>query len=247
MNSAGARVEEICAAREAELEQLHRAQSETLELELSWLPKPRIKYTKQFLELEKTKAGCVNHMDAVAAFCRVYPKNVPITVVRYPDERRVLFCRLAMLYDPRIPCSFESLFYVSRYFDARLTLFTATGCSTPGLPSAGLLRLPPSCVERQNEKPRPTPPVPRCSHRPQVSGQTAASGRGSLPRRVQRAGESLDGGAGLKVVIRKGKTQRRCCQESLYGRSRATIVPPATEKAAHATWPVFQAIGAPRL
>ncbi|CAM9213846.1 unnamed protein product, partial [Scytosiphon promiscuus] len=57
MHSAGARVEEICAAREAELEHLHLAQSETLELELSWLPKPRIKYTKRFLELEKTKAG----------------------------------------------------------------------------------------------------------------------------------------------------------------------------------------------
>lgn len=57
LHSAGARVEEICAAREAELDQLHRAQRETLELELSWLPKPRIKYTNRFLELQKTKAG----------------------------------------------------------------------------------------------------------------------------------------------------------------------------------------------
>ncbi|CAB1107083.1 unnamed protein product [Ectocarpus sp. CCAP 1310/34] len=57
MNSAGARVEEVCTMREEELEQLHRAQKETLELELSWLPKPRIKYTKRFLELQKTKAG----------------------------------------------------------------------------------------------------------------------------------------------------------------------------------------------
>eukprot|EP00903_Cladosiphon_okamuranus_P010376 g9815.t2 len=59
IHSAGARVEEICAAREAELEQLHRAQRETLELELSWLPQPRIKYTNRFLELQKTKAGLV--------------------------------------------------------------------------------------------------------------------------------------------------------------------------------------------
>lgn len=57
MSSAGVRVEEVCAMREVELEQLHRAQKETLELELSWLPKPRIKYTKRFLELQKTKAG----------------------------------------------------------------------------------------------------------------------------------------------------------------------------------------------
>ncbi|CAN0172306.1 unnamed protein product [Ectocarpus sp. 12 AP-2014] len=59
MNSAGARVEEVCTMREEELEQLHRAQKDTLELELSWLPKPRIKYTKRFLELQKTKAGLV--------------------------------------------------------------------------------------------------------------------------------------------------------------------------------------------
>ncbi|CAM9457574.1 unnamed protein product, partial [Hapterophycus canaliculatus] len=59
MRSAGARVQETCAAREAELEQLHLAQSEMLELELSWLPKPRMKYTRRFLELEKTKAGLV--------------------------------------------------------------------------------------------------------------------------------------------------------------------------------------------
>lgn len=65
MHSADARVQEICAAREAELEQLHRAQSETLELELSWLPKPRIKYTKRFLELEKTKAGYGMHTSAI--------------------------------------------------------------------------------------------------------------------------------------------------------------------------------------
>lgn len=57
MSGAGEQVEEICALREAELEQLHRAQTDTLELELSWLPKPRIKYTNRFLELQKTKAG----------------------------------------------------------------------------------------------------------------------------------------------------------------------------------------------
>lgn len=57
MRSAGAAVEEACAAREAELDELHRAQTETLELEISWLPKPRIKYTNRFLELQKTKAG----------------------------------------------------------------------------------------------------------------------------------------------------------------------------------------------
>lgn len=57
MHSVGARVEEVCAAREAELEQLQSAQRETLELELSWLPKPRIKYTNRFLELQKTQAG----------------------------------------------------------------------------------------------------------------------------------------------------------------------------------------------
>lgn len=57
MRSAGAAIEEACAVREAELEELHRAQTETLELELSWLPKPRIKYTNRFLELQKTKAG----------------------------------------------------------------------------------------------------------------------------------------------------------------------------------------------
>ena len=57
MDSAGAKVESICAVREAELEKLHRAQKETLELELSWLPKPRIKYSNRYLELQKTKAG----------------------------------------------------------------------------------------------------------------------------------------------------------------------------------------------
>lgn len=57
MRSAGAAVEEACAVRQAELDELHRAQTETLELELSWLPKPRIKYTNRFLELQKTKAG----------------------------------------------------------------------------------------------------------------------------------------------------------------------------------------------
>lgn len=59
MHSAGRRVEKMCALREAELEQLHRAQRDTLELEISWLPKPRIKYTNRFLELQKTKAGYV--------------------------------------------------------------------------------------------------------------------------------------------------------------------------------------------
>lgn len=59
MYSAGRRVEEMCALREAELEQLHRAQRDTLELEISWLPKPRIKYTNRYLELQKTKAGYV--------------------------------------------------------------------------------------------------------------------------------------------------------------------------------------------
>ena len=57
MDSAVTQVQKVCAVREAELEQLHRAQTETLELELSWLPKPRIKYTNRYLELQKTKAG----------------------------------------------------------------------------------------------------------------------------------------------------------------------------------------------
>lgn len=57
MDSAGAQVQKVCAVREAELEQLHRTQRETLELELSWLPKPRIKYTNRYLELQKTKDG----------------------------------------------------------------------------------------------------------------------------------------------------------------------------------------------
>lgn len=57
MDSAVTQVQKVCAVREAELEQLHRAQRETLELELSWLPKPRIKYTNRYLELQKTKAG----------------------------------------------------------------------------------------------------------------------------------------------------------------------------------------------
>lgn len=57
MHSARRRVEEVCASREDELEQQHRAQREMLELELSWLPKPRIKYTNRYLELQKTKDG----------------------------------------------------------------------------------------------------------------------------------------------------------------------------------------------
>ncbi|CAM9559957.1 unnamed protein product, partial [Laminaria digitata] len=57
MDSAVTQVEKACAVRQAELEQLHRAQMETLELELSWLPKPRIKYTNRYLELQKTKDG----------------------------------------------------------------------------------------------------------------------------------------------------------------------------------------------
>lgn len=57
MHSEEQRVEEVCALREAELEQLHQAQRETLELELSWLPEPRIKYTKRCLELQKAKTG----------------------------------------------------------------------------------------------------------------------------------------------------------------------------------------------
>lgn len=55
--SAAQQVEKVCAMRETELEQLHFAQRETLELELTWLPKPRIKYTNRYLELQKTKAG----------------------------------------------------------------------------------------------------------------------------------------------------------------------------------------------
>lgn len=58
MNLARQEVDEVCSLRSAELEQLHRTQRETLELELSWLPKPRIKYTNHYLELQKTKDGC---------------------------------------------------------------------------------------------------------------------------------------------------------------------------------------------
>lgn len=58
LDEAARRVEEVCAMREADLERLHRAQREKLELEISWLPlRPRIKYTNRFLELQKTKAG----------------------------------------------------------------------------------------------------------------------------------------------------------------------------------------------
>lgn len=47
----------LCAEREAELDRLHSAQRETLGLELSWLPEPRVKHTKRFLELQLAKAG----------------------------------------------------------------------------------------------------------------------------------------------------------------------------------------------
>lgn len=57
MSSEKQGVEEVCAQREAELNRLHRAQRETLELELSWLPEPRIKHTRRFFELQKTKSG----------------------------------------------------------------------------------------------------------------------------------------------------------------------------------------------
>lgn len=43
--------------READLERLHLAQRGKLELEISWLPRLRIKYTNRFLNLQKTKAG----------------------------------------------------------------------------------------------------------------------------------------------------------------------------------------------
>ncbi|CAM9208896.1 unnamed protein product, partial [Sphacelaria rigidula] len=59
MHSAERRVEQVCAIREADLEQLHQAQHETLELELSWLPEPRMKYTNRCLELKKAQAGLV--------------------------------------------------------------------------------------------------------------------------------------------------------------------------------------------
>lgn len=68
MKSAGRRVEEMCALREADLEQLHRAQRDTLELEISWLPKPRIKYTNRYLELDKTNAGYIKLMAIVPQY-----------------------------------------------------------------------------------------------------------------------------------------------------------------------------------
>lgn len=57
LHEAARRVEQVCAMREADLERLHLAQREKLELEISWLPRPRIKYTNRFLDLQKTKAG----------------------------------------------------------------------------------------------------------------------------------------------------------------------------------------------
>ncbi|CAM9540113.1 unnamed protein product, partial [Discosporangium mesarthrocarpum] len=53
------RVEERCEDRLKEVEALHRVQQKRLELELSWLPKPRLKYTKRFLELHKAEASLV--------------------------------------------------------------------------------------------------------------------------------------------------------------------------------------------
>ncbi|CAM9305100.1 unnamed protein product [Ascophyllum nodosum] len=57
MQEAGRRVEEVCSEQKAQLDQRHSAQRETLELEISWFLKPRIKYSNRYLELQKTKAG----------------------------------------------------------------------------------------------------------------------------------------------------------------------------------------------
>ncbi|CAM9277712.1 unnamed protein product [Chrysoparadoxa australica] len=44
---------------EAELAHIHMIQRENLDLELSWLPEPRVKYSKKFLELRKSEESLV--------------------------------------------------------------------------------------------------------------------------------------------------------------------------------------------